>query len=94
MKLGQNHAVYLDILRRLSPEDRLRKAFELSELSRSLFEHGLHRAFPDLEAAELRALAIYEVQHARLDQNYLAKWAKLLGAESQLARIRREADLI
>lgn len=57
MKPGQNHAVYLDILRRLSPEDRLRKAFELSELSRSLFEHGLRRAFPDLEAAELRALA-------------------------------------
>ena len=40
------------------------------------------------------ALAVYEVQHARLDQNYLAKWAKLLGAESQLARIRREADII
>lgn len=40
------------------------------------------------------ALAVYEVQHARLDQNYLAKWAKLLGAESQLARIRREADPI
>lgn len=57
MKPGQNHTVYLDILRRLSPEDRLRKAFELSELSRSLFEHGLRQAFPELEPAELRALA-------------------------------------
>ena len=57
MKRNTNHGVYLDILRRMSPEDRLRKAFELSQLSRSLFEHGLARTFPDLEPAELRALA-------------------------------------
>ncbi|MCR4341466.1 MAG: hypothetical protein NUW01_16435 [Gemmatimonadaceae bacterium] len=57
MKPSRNHAVYLDILRRMSPEDRLRKAFELSEFSRELFEHGLRRTFPDLEPAELRALA-------------------------------------
>jgi hypothetical protein len=41
----------------MSPEDRLRKAFELSEFSRSLFEHGLRQTFPDLDPAELRALA-------------------------------------
>jgi hypothetical protein len=40
----------------MSPEDRLRKAFELSELSRSLFEHGLRQRFPDLDPAEFRAL--------------------------------------
>ncbi|MEX1185897.1 MAG: hypothetical protein WEA80_04850 [Gemmatimonadaceae bacterium] len=57
MKPSRSHAVYLDILRRMSPEDRLRKAFELSDLSKSLFEHGLRRTFPDLEPAELRALA-------------------------------------
>lgn len=49
--------MYLDILRPMSSEDRLRKAFELSELSRSLFVHGLRRTFPDLEPGELRALA-------------------------------------
>lgn len=57
MKRSQNHGVYLKILQRMSPEDRLRKAFELSELTRSLFEHGLRRTFPDLEPAEFRALA-------------------------------------
>lgn len=56
MKPSRSHGVYLDILRRMSPEDRLRKAFELSELSRKLFEHGLRRSFPDLEPAEFRAL--------------------------------------
>lgn len=57
MKPSRGHGVYLDILRRMSPEDRLRKAFELSDLSKSLFEHGLRRTFPDLEPAEFRALA-------------------------------------
>ncbi|MGK2935933.1 MAG: hypothetical protein ACSLFE_11930 [Gemmatimonadaceae bacterium] len=57
MKTSRSHPVYLDILRRMTPEDRLRKAFELSELSKSLCEHGLRRTFPDLEPAELRALA-------------------------------------
>ncbi|MGI8618827.1 MAG: hypothetical protein ACR2L6_07015 [Gemmatimonadaceae bacterium] len=63
MKANANHGVYLGILRRMSPEDRLRKAFELSDLSRSLFVHGLRRAFPHLESAEFRALV-----RSRLDK--------------------------
>lgn len=57
MKQNKNHRIYLDILRRMSAEARLRKAFELSDFSKSLFEQGLRRTFPDLEPAELRALA-------------------------------------
>ena len=56
MKPNPNHRVYLGILRRLSPEDRLRKGFELSALSRSLFVHGLRRTFPDLGPGEFRLL--------------------------------------
>lgn len=63
VKPKPNHGVYLRILRRMSPEDRLRKAFELSDLSRSLFVHGLQRAFPHLEPAAFRALV-----RSRLDK--------------------------
>lgn len=63
VKPKRNHSIYLGILRRMSAEDRLRKAFELSDLSRALFAHGLRRAFPDLEPAEFRALV-----RSRLDK--------------------------
>ncbi len=32
----------------MTPDERLRKAFELSELCRKLFLHGLRRRFPDM----------------------------------------------
>lgn len=40
------------------------------------------------------ALRVYEVQHNRLDQDYLAEWAKFLRVEAQLARVRAEAEPI
>ena len=46
-KKAQNHGLYIVILRRMTPEQRLRKAFELSEFSKQLFIHGLRRRFPE-----------------------------------------------
>ena len=43
-----NHGVYLRVLRAMTPEQRLRKAFELGASARALFEHGLRRRFPVL----------------------------------------------
>jgi hypothetical protein len=51
-----NHAVYLRVLRAMTPAQRLRKAFELGASARALFEHGLRRRFPDLGEAELARL--------------------------------------
>jgi len=48
-----NHALYLRILRGMTPEQRLRKAFELTRSTRALFHHGLRRRFPDLDEAQL-----------------------------------------
>lgn len=56
------HEVYIAALRRLTPEQRLRKAFELSAFVREIFEQGLRRAFPDLSEAEFRKLL-----HERLE---------------------------
>ena len=56
MKMRPNHGEYLRILRGLSPETRLKKAFELSALARELFLHGLRRRFPEKTEAELREI--------------------------------------
>lgn len=55
--------VYLDILRRLTPEQRLRKAFELSDMARRLFEQGLRQRHPGLSPEEFQRLLL-----ARLDK--------------------------
>jgi hypothetical protein len=53
MKPRPNHRIYLQALRRMTPDERLRKAFELSELCRELFLHGLRRRFPDMPEREV-----------------------------------------
>jgi len=58
MKPRPNHKEYLKVLRRLSPEARLQKAFELSNFSRELFRQGLRRRFPDKSEAEIRQIAL------------------------------------
>jgi len=46
----------LEVLRRLTPEQRLLIAFELSENTRRIFAEGLRARFPDLSEQELAAL--------------------------------------
>jgi DNA-binding PadR family transcriptional regulator len=60
VKFRQNHKRYVQILRRMTPEQRLRKAFELRELGRALFRRGLERRNPELSVDELKKL---ERQH-------------------------------
>ena len=48
IKKHPNHKLYIQALRRMSPVQRLLKAFELSQFSRELFLHGLRKRFPDL----------------------------------------------
>jgi hypothetical protein len=57
-----NHRVYIAALRRLTPEQRLRKAFELSAFVRALFEQGLRKRFPDLPEAEFRKLLLERLE--------------------------------
>lgn len=51
-----NHKLYIDILRRMTPEQKVMKAFELSEMSKSLFRQGLRARFPDLPENEFHEL--------------------------------------
>ena len=56
MKQRPNHRLYLEALRQMGAEKRLRKAFDLSEFSRALMRRGLERVHPELGAVELRQL--------------------------------------
>lgn len=56
IKPRPNHRLYIEILRRMTPEARLKKALELSEFAEQLFSEGLRRRFPHLPEEELMAL--------------------------------------
>ena len=51
-----NHREYLKALARMTPEQRLLKAFELSRTTRELFMNGLRRRFPDLPDEDLKRI--------------------------------------
>ncbi len=53
VKTRPNHKLYLAVLRKMTPEQRLLKAFELSEFSKQLFLHGLRRRFPEKSEADI-----------------------------------------
>jgi hypothetical protein len=61
-KSRPNHVAYLSILRRQTPDERLAKAFELGEFSRSLFRDGLRQRFPHLSADELQRLYLERLE--------------------------------
>jgi hypothetical protein len=65
IKPRPNHKLYIQVLRNMTPEQRLMKAFELSEFSKRLFIHGLRRKFPDMPEPEFRRLLL-----SRLAKSY------------------------
>lgn len=69
LKPRPNHRIYIETLRRMTPEQRLLKAFELSELSKALFVHGLRQRFPDLSEEEFRKLLLERLSKCH-NRNY------------------------
>ncbi|MCI0464927.1 MAG: hypothetical protein L0Z62_49025 [Gemmataceae bacterium] len=57
-KQRPNHRLYIEVLRRLSPEQRLRKAFELSAFAKALFIEGLHERFPNVTPEEFSKILL------------------------------------
>ena len=51
-----NHEAYIKMLRAMTPEQRLQKAFEMSAFVKSLFKQGLRQRFPELSEEELHRL--------------------------------------
>lgn len=50
------HEVYLRALQRMTPGERLKKAIEMGEFARRLFEQGLRKRFPELSEEAFRKL--------------------------------------
>ncbi|MGH7503909.1 MAG: hypothetical protein ACREL7_19440 [Longimicrobiales bacterium] len=61
VKPQPNHKIYIEVLRSLSPEQRLRKTFELTAFGRDLLRAGLRRRHPALPEAEFEALVRAEL---------------------------------
>jgi hypothetical protein len=64
-----NHQRYLEILRAMTPQQRIEKTIELSETAKSLFRQGLRMTFPDKSEAELHQLYL-----ERLEQCHNRNW--------------------
>jgi hypothetical protein len=69
IKPRPNHARHLDVLRRMTPAQRLEKAFELSEFARKLFLTGLRKRFPNVTEQELHRIALTRLEACR-NRNY------------------------
>jgi hypothetical protein len=55
-KARPNRQLYLETLRGLTPEQRLLKAFELSELSHDLLRAGIRQRYPDAGPDEVQRI--------------------------------------
>ena len=60
---------YIEILRRMTPDQRLRKALELTELGKRLLADGLRTRYPDLPEDELRKLYLEHLRQCH-NNNY------------------------
>ncbi|KPK99824.1 MAG: hypothetical protein AMJ91_06185 [candidate division Zixibacteria bacterium SM23_73_3] len=69
IKKRLNHKIYLQVLRQMSPEKRLMRAFELSEFTRQLFIHGLHKRFPNLSEEEFKKILLKRLDKCH-NRNY------------------------
>lgn len=69
LKKNSNHKIYIQILRRMPPEKRLLKAFELSEFSKQLFGYGLRKRFPNLSKEALNSLLLERLNKCH-NRNY------------------------
>ncbi len=69
IKKHPNHKMYIQVLRRMSPEKRLIKSFELSEFARQLFIHGLHKRFPNLQDKEFKKILLKRLDKCH-NRNY------------------------
>ena len=69
IKKHPNHKIYLQVLRQMSPQQRLLKTFELSEFANQLFTAGLRKAFPNLSEQDFQKLLLQRLAKCH-NRNY------------------------
>lgn len=68
-KKRPNHKIYIQVLRGMSAENRLLKAFELSEFANQLFIQGLHSRYPNLPEEEFKRIFLERIDKCH-NRNY------------------------
>lgn len=68
-KPHEHHREYLAVLKKLGPEGRLQKAFELSTFSKQLFLEGLRARFPEKSEQQIKTLYIERIAQC-YNRNY------------------------
>lgn len=61
IKPRPNHKIYLETLKRMTPEQKVAKMFELSAIAKELFLHGLRKRFPEKTEAEIKELYLQRI---------------------------------
>lgn len=61
VKQSPNHKQYLTALSKMSAEQRLGKAVDLSALTKELFMTGLRRRFPDKTVSEIKEIYLQRI---------------------------------
>ena len=64
-QFNQSHKAYIKIIRRMSPEDRLKKCFELNELTKQLFLTGLRNRYPGYSEKEIKKIYLQRIDKCR-----------------------------
>jgi hypothetical protein len=60
-KTDANRKLYIEVLQRMTPEQRLRKALELTQTTRELAKAGVRSRNPELGQAEIDRLAVEQI---------------------------------
>lgn len=61
IKPRPNHHLYLQTLQKMTSEQRLAKALELSEMTKELFLQGLKNRFPEKNETEIRKIYLERI---------------------------------
>lgn len=69
IKERPNHRLYIETLRSMGSEARLLKSFELSELTKELFLHGLRKRFAELSNDEIKRIYLERLDKCH-NRNY------------------------
>lgn len=69
IKRYSNHKIYLQTLKNMTPEQRLKKAFELSSFTKKLFLYGLKRRFSNKSESEIKSIYLERIAKCH-NRNY------------------------
>lgn len=69
LKPEPNRRIYIEILRKMTPEQRIMKALELTDMAKMLLWEGLKTRYPDMPEFELKKIYLKEWDKG-YNQNY------------------------